>query len=344
MNLLNEWWDSLDSSPQEAKAKYQEIKALIKANAEALTTLLEDVSHSLPVPQQTNFTPSLVNGTIQVLAERECFKMSQLVLTSSADFDLLEHLIYQLESIQHVSSLSDYETTADLISRRKYLHRSLYILSMNSLKMRDLFEENRPAAWCSSYTSTLLLSGAVCLEQSIQALLFWLPVSSQGQPDIHYLLSHRPGAGGRPVPLWQTHSIQDNADRAIEGLREAEKTALADCLQQIKAQWSWLEPLIKQLYRYPFSVTENRSADTLRLFHALASIRRALHEKTLGEGARIVVQDALASHDSETDLLKAFDALIDAHIHTHVVIPAHEILRASSDVIAMLKKLTRTPK
>ncbi len=338
LELLTEWEENQEVQVEKIQEKEcQTLQKLEQDNLSALSTLFEDIKHSLPTPQTSVVFVSQA-GVVEGLLDQGLLHVPHQLTYSSFKFNQLKACLNSFFALKHVQPLSPYETTTSLVRRREQIHANLDIIAVNSEEIQALLEEANTTQWCSSYASTLLLRGAVCLEKSIQTLLFWLPVSSESDDDQHYLLARRAGPEGTNVPLWHTHSIQDSAVVAATGLEERGKANQAERMQQISQQFAWLDPFIKQLYRYPFSVKENSSAMIPRLFHALAELRRSISEGTLIESSKRQLQETLSADC--TELLERFDGLIQGHLTAQVVVPVHEMLRASLEILKILQSLS----
>lgn len=328
-----------DLAEQEDPAStIKRIDQLIQDNLSALGLLLTDIHRSLPAHTTPFVAISSIMGCLMGLKDKNLLQSPAQVALSRVSFSAS---LDQLLKITWIPRLSHYERTTHLAQRKEEIHANLYIIQVNIEQIETLLQETSTSSWCSSYSSTLLLRAAAVLEKSVQTILFWLPVPAASDPDLHYLLSTRPAPGGPPgghsVPLRHTHSIKDNALLSARYLTQGGETAPAQKLETIGNQFSWLDPFIQQLYRYPFSPIENRSADLLRLFNALSFIRRSLHQED--NGIKEALQKELAT--SPQNLATAFDQLIQSHLNTQVIAPVHEILQASQEILALLAELSR---
>lgn len=309
---------------------------VVQDNMSAFQALLSDVNRSLPAPGQSFVSSASSVGCLEGLKDQNLLQPPSPPAFVPDGSDQLSISLDTLSKITHVKRLSSDESIADLIKRREEIHANLYIVELNLDQVKVLLQEMNTSSWCSSYSSTVLLRAAAILEKSVQTLLFWLPVASPSNAQVHRLLSVRTGPGGSTIPLKYTHSIQENAlvcATFLAGIGEAE---MAQSLQSLGESLSWLDPFIQQLYRYPFSPIQNRSANLLRLFNALAEVRRSLHQGN--QTVKEVVQKELRA--TSQDVNSAYDQLIQAHLNTHVIRPVYEILQASQKILAMLVKLS----
>ncbi|HEX4840032.1 MAG TPA: hypothetical protein VFU89_06285, partial [Rhabdochlamydiaceae bacterium] len=314
------------------------VDQLIQDNLSALGLLLTDIHQSLPAHTTPFVAVSSVMGCLMGLKDKSLLQSPAQVALSRVSFSASLDLLLKVTcKITRVPRLSHYERAAHLIRRKEEIHANLYVIQVNIEQIETLLQETSTSSWCSSYSSTLLLRAAAVLEKSVQTLLFWLPVPATSDPDLHYLLSTRPTTGGHSVSLRHTHSIKDNALLSASYLTQSGEIAPAQKLETIGNQFSWLDPFIQQLYRYPFSPIENRSADLLRLFNALSFIRRSPHQGD--NGVKEALQKELAT--SPQNLPIAFDQLIQSHLNTQVIAPVHEILQASQAILALLAELSR---
>lgn len=307
-------------------------------NLSALKVLLADTYRSLPAPNQP-FTSSSPLGSLDGLKDKKLLQLPAKPVYTPYSPSSLSTSLNTLAKVNNVSRLSQDEKIAHLIQRREEFHSNLYIIQTNLEQVEMLLQEITPCSWCSSYSSTLLLRAAAVLEKSVQTLLFWLPIPSSSDPGLHYLLSTRSGPGGNTVPLKHTHSIKDNALLCANHLAGSEGKTLAQSLSNLGEQFSWLDPFIQQLYRYPFSPLDNQSANILRLFNALAYVRHTLHQGD--SSTETMLQKELGATPENVNLL--YDQLIQAHLNATVIAPVHEILQASQTILAILLKLVSPP-
>lgn len=333
--LVSHPWMGLlaDLAEQETKP-FAIITLLMQDNLLALQLLFSDILHSLPTPQISSVVAPPSIGYLEGLMDKKALQLPEQPSYASYSVETLLTALDPLLKIEHVPHLSRYETTTHLIQRRQTIHANLYIIRVNMEQLTTLLQVEDSPSWCSTYSSTLLLRAAAVLEKSLQTLLCWLPVPSASDPDQHYLFSTRPATKGRAVPLRHVHSIKDNALLCAKHLAPNS----AQSLENIGDQFSWLDPFIQQLYRYPFSPLENRSSHILQLFHALAYVRRSLYQEDR------TTQDVLKKElsISSENLRQGYDQLIQSHLNVQIIAPVHEILKASQEIIVKLVQLSNS--
>lgn len=318
-----------------AEQKEVIIHKIIQDNWSAIQILLADILLSIPPSQQSFVEIASPVSTLEGLKEKKILQFPSQPTYTLSMTDPLYVSLDLLSTIVHVPRLSPEEATSDLIQRREEIRANLHIIQTNLQQIDDLLQVQDAYLWCSSYSSTLLLRAAAVLEKSFQTLLFWLPVPSSDQSELHYLLSMRLDLG-RPIPFKYTHVVQKNAFLCAQHLAQKGNAIHAEKIEKFGQQFSWLDPFIQQLYRYPFSPMETRSANLLRQFHTLAEIRRSLHQGDVT--VKEALQKAFATAPENT--ITTYDQLIQSHLNAHILAPVQEILQAAGEVLEILMKLS----
>lgn len=284
----------------------------------ALEILLNDCVASLPKNNTATYTPDTTLGLIYGLDEMKLFVVPEV----SGEWEIPESL--KLDNTDRVMPLSHKEPSTQLAKRRSEVESNAYVFSVNEEQMQELLADPSPAEWCDSYASSLLLKGAAMLEKSLQTLLWQLPVPAEGDPSLHMLLSTK-AVDGKMLPLKYEHSIVGHAKiiAAKLGPQGQVTAATGD-------KFGWLEPILKQLYRYPFTKAENNAALTLRTFYSFAELRMKLVQGTMSDEAKGLLGKCLLT--DEASLLETLDALIYAHLQEKVVDPMRELAAALQEI------------
>jgi hypothetical protein len=342
LGLLGNCPDTLLFS-EGGEKEIQHMQERIWSNLEALEILLEDILVSLqqirPLVGDHIFDISPIETPfIKGLSEQGLLKRSSFSESISFPLEILTELIDRVGLIQHIMPVSKYESSQDARRRVDEIQANLYIIRVNLGDIEKLLKDPKPESWCSSYASTLLLRTAVILEKSLQVMLYWLPVASGNNPDQHILFSLRSCSAERKIPIRHLHSIQVWGEEIVRGLSDLNENTLSSRLQGIKDNYAWLDPLIKQLYRYPISRTENRSSHILQIFHAFAHLRRDFVEGKLSKNDKERLLPQTAS-DSKDLSLEEYDELIQTHLVVRVHAPASEVITTACAILKICEEL-----
>lgn len=222
----------------------------------------------------------------------------------------LKNMIPNPLQLHEIPTVSFNETNDQIAKRRQLIRFDFHSLKAVCESLEELINNKAPESWCASYASAILLRCAVLIEKGTQSFLTILPISSDSKENEHIIFSQTEN-----VPLRFTHNFSKwleliEFNLADDGLdRESEE------IKKMREQTSWLECIIRQLYRYPYDPMETRAGKLLLNFYTLSQLRSALHEGQLSSGCKAHLARILKVEQNE-DLKAILDNRIKLLIET----------------------------
>lgn len=194
----------------------------------------------------------------------------------------LKNAIQESMHMQEIPPVSISEPYDQILKRKQQVRFNLQSLKAVCEALEDLIKDENAASWCSSYASAMLLKCAVLIEKSAQSFLAVLPIKASDNENEHVIFS----LTEKNVPVRFCHTFSEwfkimaivfaNNEMANEELQ----------INRIREQTSWLQPVVQQLYRYPYDTSECEAGKILLHFDALSQLRSALHQDKVVNGNR----------------------------------------------------------
>lgn len=303
----------------------QQYDSLIESYKEMLSACFKAIDEKYRMQTVPQTLGQKVMPIIEWLVEAGAFKQAEgknkEISLSQVLAEVLELLKKHKRQAQTVvQEVSVLEKVSDLKSRLRQVRINKGILAKNLQSLDEVLKDSSlPIA---SKAMMVLTRGAVLYEKTLQSLVAVLPVVSDEDENKHYLF------GGKRV-------INQYGHKTNEAVKEVE-TVLADIqISEIADRQSWVEQFISQVYRYPFTPSQEYGAEALRRFAAFADLRAHLVEKKLSLSELGYLQELLG-HMHSDGILEAFDEMVEKNMQEVILVPLQGLMQ---DVAVLLKVL-----